>query len=62
MNCLIHGEPADLEVGDAQKMTEKDWELALEVFRASLPRRGDKWSRRPAGSDAKADAASVERV
>jgi IS5 family transposase len=24
------------------KMTEKDWVAALEVFRASLPRRGDK--------------------
>ena len=24
------------------KMTEKDWVVALEVFRASLPRRGDK--------------------
>ncbi|WP_267972863.1 hypothetical protein [Allorhizobium ampelinum] len=24
------------------KMTEADWTVALEVFRASLPRRGDK--------------------
>ncbi|MGV2174826.1 hypothetical protein ACQZ4O_26055 [Agrobacterium vitis] len=24
------------------KMTEADWAVALEVFRASLPRRGDK--------------------
>ena len=24
------------------KMTERDWELALEVFRACLPRRGAK--------------------
>jgi len=24
------------------KMTEKDWAMALEVFQASLPRRGDK--------------------
>lgn len=24
------------------KMTERDWEIALEVFRACLPRRGDK--------------------
>ena len=25
------------------KMAEADWSVALEVFRASLPRRGDKW-------------------
>jgi len=24
------------------KMTERDWEIALEIFRASLPRRGEK--------------------
>lgn len=24
------------------KMTERDWEIAVEAFRASLPRRGDK--------------------
>ena len=27
---------------DLQKMTERDWELALEVFQACLPRRGAK--------------------
>ena len=26
----------------SMKMTERDWELALEVFRACLPRRGAK--------------------
>jgi transposase len=31
-----------LEVGMSTKMTEQDWEIALEVFRASLPRRGEK--------------------
>jgi len=34
--------PTDLEVGMSTKMTEDDWTVALEVFRASLPRRGDK--------------------
>ena len=28
--------------GMSTKMTERDWEIALEVFRASLPRRGEK--------------------
>lgn len=31
-----------MEVGMSTKMTEDDWTVALEVFRASLPRRGDK--------------------
>ena len=34
--------PTDLEVGMSTKMTDDDWAVALEVFRASLPRRGDK--------------------
>ncbi len=40
--CLLHGEPTALEVGDVPKMADADWSVALEVFRALLPRRGDK--------------------
>jgi hypothetical protein len=40
--CLIHGEPTDLEVGDVHEDGRVDWSIALEAFRASLPRRGDK--------------------
>jgi len=30
------------EIGMSTKMTEGDWTIALEAFRASLPRRGEK--------------------
>lgn len=42
VDCLIHGEPTDFDVGDVHEDGGWDWSVALEVFRASLPRRGDK--------------------
>jgi len=40
--CLIHGEPTDFEAGDIHGDDREGLALALEVVRASLPRRGDK--------------------
>jgi transposase len=31
-----------VEIGVSTKMSERDWEIALEAFRVSLPRRGEK--------------------
>jgi hypothetical protein len=39
---VIHKVPIHKRIGMSTKMTDVDWEIALQAFRASLPRRGEK--------------------